>query len=746
MCNTTTATISACATVDAPMADTHIADVSLAATGDAPITDGDADSDATDPEELGTPKKKKKLGERENYCVYCYRSVFKIVRHLERIHKEESDVKRFMSLPKKSEERRAITTKLRLAGNFQHNTRDERNKLVVAKRTGKEIDPKGFVPCTNCLGFYARGTLYRHRCKVVKSTSEGLKKKPGKVKEGVRLLLNKTRVISSRGSNILATLRDDEVGEAVKTDDVAVALLEYELQSGEGEKPQWQKHFRYKMRLLGRFILEARKLIPNAHSLRDILQRIYFDQIVAAAREIGQTEPNPTKPNSTGGHSVPVKVGFMLKNCMKVLLSESLVQAAVEEKQEIERDTKEKDIRKLLELYNLDWSKRVSTKCLQSARDARMHKPDALPTEEDFAKMCDGLAKRLKQRHEHLKKTKSPINWRMLAEVIQAYLIVFNGKRGGDVSMMKVIDYTSAMNCQQSLDDAVFASLSEEEKEYAGRHYLISVKGKRNRINSVILTEECKHAMDDLLDGRDNCGVSKENCYFFAIPGGFASFLLPSPILRKFILEFGVKNMSTRKIRKFMATVIQAAPGILPADHLARHMGHELTVHKEFYRQHTAAVERGKVSRLLHLLSKNRLLEGEAREGESVVPGSSSDSGSTSEDDPGPVVQKTRKRVSSQARRPAMSGLPGLGLGHCSEVDEPDLEGGARPRKKKAVRSFLTAEEKGDVLKFFKEEVKHQVVPGKARCEQFLTTHGSSQSWKVIKNCVHTAIGRVRKQ
>jgi hypothetical protein len=226
---------------------------------------------------------------------------------------------------------------------------------------------------------------------------------------------------------------------------------------------------------------------------------------------------------------------------------------------------------------------RVSTRCLQSIRDRRMHKPDEMPTEEDFSKLCDGLKRVLQIRLEALKKKEDGGSWRSLAEVVLAHEIVYNGKRGGDVAQMKVVDYICAMNVEQKLSGAVFASLSPEEKDYAGHHYLISVKGKRNRINSVILTEQLKEAMDTLLDARDACGVLQTNPFFFAIPG-YSSYLMPTPVLKKFISEFGVSNMATRKIRKFMATVLQASPGTLSVDQLARHLGHELSVHKEFYR------------------------------------------------------------------------------------------------------------------------------------------------------------------
>ena len=102
-------------------------------------------------------------------------------------------------------------------------------------------------------------------------------------------------------------------------------------------------------------------------------------------------------------------------------------------------------------------------------------------------------------------------------------------------------------------------------------------------MNSVIMTEWCKEAMDALLNNRDDCGVLPTNEYFFAVPG-YSTFLQSSTVLSKFKTQFGVSDMETRKIRKLIATLIQAKPGLLPSDQLARHLGHELSVHNEFYR------------------------------------------------------------------------------------------------------------------------------------------------------------------
>lgn len=178
-----------------------------------------------------------------------------------------------------------------------------------------------------------------------------------------------------------------------------------------------------------------------------------------------------------------------------------------------------------------------------------MNAPDQLPSPEEYYKLLDGLKNKVDYYMEELKEENSAGNWRSLAEAVEALLIVYNGKRGSDVAEMKLTDYQRAMNVPHKLGGPVFASLSAEEKDYAGRHFLVQVKGKRNRVNAVILTEKFKAAMDLLASLRSSCGVLSTNVYFFAIPS-YTTYLNQTNALIKFKNEFNVQNMDTRLIRK----------------------------------------------------------------------------------------------------------------------------------------------------------------------------------------------------
>ncbi|XP_029157971.1 MATH and LRR domain-containing protein PFE0570w-like [Nylanderia fulva] len=50
---------------------------------------------------------------KQNYCIFCSKLQTQLVRHLEKVHRNESDVKKFAALPKRNPERRKIIDTLR---------------------------------------------------------------------------------------------------------------------------------------------------------------------------------------------------------------------------------------------------------------------------------------------------------------------------------------------------------------------------------------------------------------------------------------------------------------------------------------------------------------------------------------------------------------------------------------------------------------------------------------------------------
>ena len=132
---------------------------------------------------------------------------------------------------------------------------------------------------------------------------------------------------------------------------------------------------------------------------------------------------------------------------------------------------------------------------------------------------------------------------------------------------------------------------------------MVETKGKKGRKVPVLLTPDMKEAIDLLIATRDAVGISQENPYVFArVYKQSDGHMRAWDTLRKLTDEVSLQHpeaLLSTKLRKYVSTVTQVLNlQESEVDWLARHMGHDLSVHREFYRLHESTVELAEVGRL----------------------------------------------------------------------------------------------------------------------------------------------------
>ena len=111
-------------------------------------------------------------------------------------------------------------------------------------------------------------------------------------------------------------------------------------------------------------------------------------------------------------------------------------------------------------------------------------------------------------------------------------------------------------------------------------------------------------AIQSLIQTRDSVGVVAANPYVFAAPSrGSKKPLRGNDCMRHVLANLTLQapeRIHSTELRKFCATVSQIAD-LSENDlrWLADHLGHDLSVHREYYRLKDSTVELSKVSRLL---------------------------------------------------------------------------------------------------------------------------------------------------
>jgi hypothetical protein len=210
-----------------------------------------------------------------------------------------------------------------------------------------------------------------------------------------------------------------------------------------------------------------------------------------------------------------------------------------------------------------------------------LNKSDAVPQTVDVVKLAVSLAIEVEKNLKAFLKKPGRENGRKLSEATLTQIIVFNKRRGGEASRLKVDTYLEVKKKSQELEfnEELFSSLTEEEKVLAKSHLLVRTIGKCGTHVPIILTRKMKTAVDALVADREILGFSDSNPFIFGIPGR-DTHLKAWTILNAFCQKFQTAGITSTSLRKYLATTAQALDlGEQQIGWIAHHMGHSKEVH-----------------------------------------------------------------------------------------------------------------------------------------------------------------------
>lgn len=166
-------------------------------------------------------------------------------------------------------------------------------------------------------------------------------------------------------------------------------------------------------------------------------------------------------------------------------------------------------------------------------------------------------------------------------------------------------------NPSDPLEDVNLA-LSDLEKKLCQHFRRVEIRGKRGRKVPVLLTPAMQQALDLLVGKRQECEVPLENTFLFARPCALTCYR-GSDCLRHFAKACGAKSpesLTSTKLRKQTGTLSQVLNlSNTELDQLADFLGHDIRVHRQFYRLPEGTLQLAKISKVLMSLEKGRLAE-----------------------------------------------------------------------------------------------------------------------------------------
>ena len=174
---------------------------------------------------------------------------------------------------------------------------------------------------------------------------------------------------------------------------------------------------------------------------------------------------------------------------------------------------------------------------------------------------------------------------------------------------MTLADYTEHHGASE---EDVSKALTSFEKKLCKVFQRVEIVGKKGRTVPVLLTNEVKTWMDLLVKARGNVGVSSQNKYIFARPHyGSEGHIRGSDCIREYSKDCGAERpnlLRSTKLRFQIATLSQI---LNLKDHeldlLADFLGHDIRVHREFYRLPEHTLQVAKVSKILLALETGQI-------------------------------------------------------------------------------------------------------------------------------------------
>ncbi|XP_072047723.1 uncharacterized protein [Amphiura filiformis] len=547
-------------------------------------------------------KKGKRKWDKGSYCPFCRKRQMKLPRHMENVHKDETKVMQWVATKDKGLRDQRLT-KLRNLGNFYHNSDVLQKKkgtiIPVYRPKSGDADYTNYLPCSLCLGYYAKRDLWKHGCKMKekeKSEGEPPKKKRRRAYVKTARCMLPSDGMSKTVQKVCAGLRLDHEGVStfIKHDCLMLKLAEkftFKL----GHDDYQFTYIRAKLREVGRMMLVFRKVagLVNA-TLTDAIDPERFNDVVKATRAVAGFN------NDTHIYKTPtlaLKIGHSLKKAAAILLGEALSGGDC---------ILERRAEQFMKLIDLQWTDKISTHALRTLNENKRNAPQYLPVTEDIVKLTNFLQKKMEERMKSLQMSKDTCRsdtefaYKELAEVTLTSLLLFNRKRSGEVSRMKVVDYSK---CEKgNVEKGVMEGLSDFEKRLCGVLWRTEIKGKKGRNVPILLTPKLKESMDLLSAFRSTAGIDNDNQYFFATLSS-SGFIRGSDVLRKFAGACGASHpeyLRSTRLRKHIGTVCQVMNlQENEQDILASFMGHDLRVHREFYRLPERTLQLAKVSKVL---------------------------------------------------------------------------------------------------------------------------------------------------
>lgn len=381
--------------------------------------------------------------------------------------------------------------------------------------------------------------------------------------------------------------------------DVLIVIYGNKLCNKHYNNDDQSKYIANKLRELARLTLHMRKICPDVKTLDDIINPKLFTKVVVAVTDLCGWD---AEKRSIATPSLGIKLGQLLTKVSAIVASR-----AIQSKNSNHEDRKRaKDFQYLIER---EWDDEIAKQSRTELETRKWNKPQLIPLTEDLVKLKKHLLAVQKQSISDLEKSNTDLRaYKELTSSTLASIIIFNRRRQGEPSKLK-IDYDDIR--KHTFNKEVEESLTEFERRLCTSLKRIEIRGKRGRKVPLILTTNDEAAIKQLIKCRVAVGVNENNPYVFAVSSSNSiNYIRGSDALRKHAQSCGLKEpdvVTSTKLRKHVATLTQLLNlEERELEMLATYLGHDISVHREFYRLPEHTTQLAKCGKLLTMIDEGK--------------------------------------------------------------------------------------------------------------------------------------------
>ncbi|XP_011882433.1 PREDICTED: uncharacterized protein LOC105570082, partial [Vollenhovia emeryi] len=529
------------------------------------VSAGNISTSACNDEDMYVEKSNAKVI-KQNCCYFCLKMQTQLPRHLETIHSNEPEVKKFIVLPKGNPERKKI--------------------IDIIRRNA----------CGKCKGFFSKNTIRHHSRKCFKkdfSKRKCVMIMGRQVTCRIHPLANETLE-----KTVFPVMREDEVTRIIRYDEL---LITYANKLCVKYTAQHQHDMiRARLRLLGRFLLALKKINTSIDDFKSLYYPKVYDDCISAINIVAGYDKEEHVYKTP---AVAANLATLLKHVGNLLTAEYI---------KTEESDKKKLVKDFLKLLVVDIGTSVNKTVIETQSAHKRRKKVNLPSMQDIMKLYKHLEKVRREAYITLEKIFSYENWVSLAEATLTSIHVFNRRRAGEIERILIEDFKNYETINENMYSDIYTSLSEKNRKIAENYSRFCIRGKLGRTVPVLLTNELLKCINLILQFRTQAKVPQKNPYVFGLRGYNKNryrYLRACLLMRKFARECNAIESSSLRgtiLRKHVAThCIQLNLNDVDVSDLATFMGHAEKIHREHYRQPLASRDILKISQYLEAVQGN---------------------------------------------------------------------------------------------------------------------------------------------